>query len=145
MLRLVMLARGNPESYLAELMQAAKRRDPDSAGRWNGEISELLANRSTAKQLDLLREAVRSEVAILRSGGMSGLRRIKDPSTLPFLVEQLDSKDPEIQRMAVYTLHEMQPLAADCRSNAIQHEHAPGLLKQLWKRCLLELGFSEVK
>jgi hypothetical protein len=80
----------------------------------------------------------------LRQNAMLGLRRIKDHSTVPFLIEQLDAEDLLVQYQAVITLAEMTGRGGDFGPSLPLFEQNPGKHKQLWREWWAVEGFQMV-
>jgi hypothetical protein len=147
MLRLVLLAKSEPSAYLAELVRAGRLRDPRAPLQVDAiiETGDILRDRSTTRDILLLEETASAGPKQLRYSAMLGLRRLKDPGTVPFLVHELDSDDPEVQYLAVITLAEMTGRGGDFGSSMPLFEQDPAKYRQLWKQWWSTEGASRYK
>jgi HEAT repeat protein len=86
----------------AELRDQRAAPPPDLA-----QIGDIIAGESTADDFDALKEISRCGVSYLRVAAMLGIRRLRDPKSVQFLIEQLSSSDPAVEYEAIITLAEM--------------------------------------
>jgi hypothetical protein len=132
--RILLLARSDPDADLAELVRIVKQNTSLPASTAN-ELGALLSQGTTANHIALLEELIRSGAnPDVRQCAMRGLRRIKDPASIPFLVEQLDSDDRLVQHLAVITLAEMTGHKGEYAPGIPAFEENPAKYRQLWKQ-----------
>ena len=143
-LRLVLLAKFDTTANLAELTRVVTKRDPSAQLPAIEEIGEILADRSGSSDLESLKQMSHSGFPHLRVTAMLGIRRIKDPSTVPFLIEQLDAEDLLVQYQAVITLAEMTGRGGDFGPSLPVFEQNRDKPKQLWKQWWAVEGFRMV-
>lgn len=143
-LRLVLLVKSDATANLAELTRVVIKRDPSAQLPAIEEIGQIFAYQSSSSDLESLKEMSHSGFSYLRQSAMRGIRRIKDPSTVPFLIEQLDSDDLDVQYLAVITLAEMTGRSGDFGPSLPLFEQNPGKHKQLWREWWAVEGFQMV-
>lgn len=83
-----------------------------------GDIDFLFSSFATARDIPDLETLTASQQAQIRYAAMRALRKIADPRTTTFLVQQLDSSDSDMQYLALITLAEIYHKSGD---------YAPGL------------------
>lgn len=101
-----------------------------------GEMKSVIAD-STIGDFQVLKELVRCPYPMIRSFAMDAIRKLRAPRTMSFLLEQMDSKDPEVQYTAVITLAEIADKGGEFGPawDTFQSEPAKyiGLWKQWWR------------
>lgn len=103
----------DPEKYLSKLITSLleiEKVNPASTMGLEDNLSgigDLLASSSTTRDIGGLEKLANSRIPGLGLCALLGIRRLKDPATIPFLIGELDSTNPQIQYEAVITLAEI--------------------------------------
>ena len=98
----------------------------------------MLADRTARADLPTLEAISRSTNPYLRLSAMTGIRRIKDPVSVPFLVDQLDSTDMDVAYQALITLAEMNHRGGEYGPSMPVFREDPERYKNVWKRWAVE-------
>ena len=69
---------------------------------------------------------------------MAGIRRIKDPNSVPFLLDQLDSADRDVAYQALITLAEMNHRGGEYGPSMPVFQEDLERYKNIWKRWAVE-------
>jgi len=113
------------------LKYQAKDRTSDLPGL--PEIGSTLSNLPTNDDLPGLERLTDSSTPYIRQSAMGGIRKLRDPVTIPFLVSKLDSSDREIQYLAIITLAEVNGKFGDYGPGMGLFNKNPEKYVQLWK------------
>jgi hypothetical protein len=123
LLKFAVLARSEPTRYLPGLVTAlemwtAANPLPDPAlptvvPPGVATIGDTLARLTTTSDLPSLARCAKSDHSYVRFCAMEGIRRLRDPATVPFLIAQLDSADSSVRYLAVITLAEITGKSGD--------------------------------
>jgi hypothetical protein len=106
------------------------RASVDSMGLEN--LSEVIELESSLEDLDALEEISNCPVEHLRQTAMLAIRRLKAPSSVPFLIDQLGSADTTVQYEALITLAEMTGKGGDFGPAMDKFEKEPAKYRALW-------------
>jgi hypothetical protein len=131
-LEILCRASANPDSYLPQLISILQGYQT-SAPPLLDMIGDTVATVSTANDLGGLEKLGDSSIPFLRQSAMLGIRRIKDPASVPFLINKLDSDDHDVQYEAVITLAEMTGRSGDYGPGLGPFDNNPYKYIQIWK------------
>lgn len=144
LLRLEVLAdKGSPSGpFISQLIAALLKQQaknptenlPDSIGGDGfSKIFDTIAARSTQKDLQNLRLLGDCPANSLRLSAMFATRRLRDTSSVPFLIHKLDDSDRLVQYEAVITLAEITGKSGDFGPGMGPFEQNPEKYVWLWK------------
>jgi|GEM_PF-3173242 len=103
----------DPAGYVTQLISmlltytATASSDLPGLGDNVSRIGDILATKSTRRDLDGLERLTTSPVGALSVCAMLGIRNLRDPDEIPFLISKLDASDRLIQYEAIITLSEI--------------------------------------
>lgn len=141
-LRLVMLARHNPEKYFDDLMRhaadVATADQPMIAVRFC-EAVERAANPEHVEALEAVVKggAVESPVRVC---SMSAIRRMKVPGTVPFLIREIDAPDLDVAYLAVIALADITDKNGDFGPGMSLFRKNPDKYRAVWREWWHETG-----
>jgi len=131
--RLKTAGAGDHHALLRELAVALSARGGENPpGMF--EILDVIAQKSSFWDFEALKMLVRCPYPLLRSSAMDAIRSLRAPRTMPFLVEQLDSNDPDVQYDALITLAEITNKGGDFGPTMDTFEKQPEKHIALWKK-----------
>lgn len=99
-----------------------------------------LAQIRDPKARTALESLTTSKFSPIRDGAMRGLRRLRDPRSVPSLVRRLEDSDQGIQYLAVITLAETLGKYGDYAPNMALFDRSPHMYTDLWKQWWAEEG-----
>jgi hypothetical protein len=96
------------------------------------------------KALGMLESLSSSRFRSIRSGAMDGVRRIRDPKSVSFLIAKLDDTDSDVRYTALITLAEITGKSeGDFAPSMYLFERNPQYYLGLWKHWWAEQGRSQ--
>ena len=145
----------DPLTALWAMSLLVKADVPDSVGRLSAYLDSYhediqdwvilnihtdLAQIRDPKARTALESLTASKFSPIRDGAMRGLRRLRDPRSVPSLVRRLDDSDEDIQYLAVITLAETLGKYGELAPNMALFDKNPHKYKDLWKQWWAEEG-----
>lgn len=104
-------------------------------------IGPELREISNPDALPAMRALSGSKFRAVRSGAMEGIRRIKDPKSVPFLMTKLDDPDSDVQYVALITAAEiLGKYEDDFAPSMYLFERRPQYYIGLWKKWWADEG-----
>ncbi len=96
-------------------------------------VEQAIPNPTSEEDLDILEEiAATSIVSVLRNSAMLGIRKLRSPKSVPFLVEQLNAADDNVAYQALITLAEMNGKGGEYGPSLPVYHLDPARYRQLW-------------
>jgi hypothetical protein len=136
--KMLLVAKSGVPGSIGELAKALLTRDESRQVPGIVLLGPIISQQSSRLDLPALEAITRSPYPPLRMDAMLGIRRIKDPGTVPFLVEQLDSEDSDVQYEAVITLAEMTGRGGEYGPSWPTFLDNPEKYKSLWRKWAAE-------
>jgi hypothetical protein len=143
LLKLAILSRSAPSRYLTELADAlaawieanpvSGQAPPTLVPPGMLIIGETLASLTSTAEIPTLERIAQSNQPFLCASAMQGIRRLKDPGSVPFLVSQLDSADRSVRYLAVITLAEISGKSGEFGPGKLMFDKDEKSHIELWK------------